>query len=45
MLLGDSQAWSLSTSGCLRRSFFVRFLYIFKALSRISYKLEDEEVV
>ena len=44
MLLGESQAWNLSASGCLRKSFFVRFLYVFKESSRISWKLEGVEV-
>jgi len=44
MALGDLQASSLSASGCVKRSFFVRFLYAFRALSKISWKLEDVEV-
>jgi hypothetical protein len=42
MLLGELQCWSWAASGCVRRSFFVRFSYAFKALSKISWKLEDE---
>ncbi len=42
MLLGDLQSWSWAASGCVRRSFFVRFLYAFKALSNICWKLEEE---
>ena len=46
MALGESQDWSWAASGCSRRSFFVRCLYLFKALLIISWKLdEDEEVV
>ena len=43
MALGESQDWSWAASGCARRSFFVRFLYLFKALLIISWKLEDED--
>jgi len=42
MALGDSQAWSCAASGWARRSVFVRFSYTFKALLKISWKLEDE---
>ncbi len=45
MALGESQACSLAASGCARRSFFVRLSYAFKALLKISWKLEDEAVV
>jgi hypothetical protein len=45
MAPGESQDWSWVASGCSRRSFFVRFLYVFRALSIISWKLEDEVVV
>ena len=44
MLLAESQALSRSANGCVRRSFFVRFLYAFKAAWRISRKLDDVEV-
>ena len=43
MALGESQVWSRAASGCARRSFFVRFLYMSKALLNISWKLEDED--
>ena len=42
MALGLLQDWSLAASGCAIRSFFVRFLYMSKALLMISWKLEDE---
>jgi hypothetical protein len=41
MVLGELQDWSSVTRGCASRSFLVRFLYAFKALMRISWKLED----
>jgi len=44
MLLAESQASSRSASGCVERSFFVRFLYAFKALSKISWKVDGVEV-
>ena len=43
MLLGELQAWSWAASGCLRRSFFVRLSYSFRALSKIGRKVEDDE--
>jgi hypothetical protein len=43
MALGESQDWSCAASGCSRRSFFVRFLYLFKAVLIISWKSEDED--
>jgi hypothetical protein len=42
MAVGDSQVWSWAASGCARRSFFVRFLYVSKALLIINWKLEVE---
>ena len=42
MAVGESQARSWATSGCARRSLFVRFLYDFKELLKISWKLGDE---
>ena len=42
MALGVLQDSSLTARGCARRSFFVRFLYVSKALLMISWKLEDE---
>jgi hypothetical protein len=45
MLLGESQAWSWVASGCLRRSFFVRLSYAFRALLKIGWKVEDDEAV
>jgi len=41
MAVGESQAWSWAASGCERRSFLVRFSYAFKALLKISWRLED----
>ncbi len=41
MALGVLQDWSSVTRGCASRSFFVRFLYVSKALLIISWKLED----
>jgi hypothetical protein len=43
MAPGESQAWSWTASGCARRSFFVRFWYLFKASLIISWKFEDED--
>ena len=40
MSSGELQDWSWATSGCARRSFLVRFLYLSKALLMISLKLE-----
>jgi hypothetical protein len=45
MALGELQDWSWAASGCANKSLFVRFLYLSKALSMISWKLEDEEAV
>jgi hypothetical protein len=45
MAAGDSQDWSSAASGCARRSFFVRLLYVSKALLIISWKLEDEVAI
>ena len=42
MALGELQSWSRAARGCTRRSFFVRFLYLSKALLMISWELEDE---
>ena len=42
MALGVLQDWSLEARGCASRSFFVRLLYVFKALLIISWKFEDE---
>ena len=41
--MGESQYWSSVASGWASRSFFVRFSYTFKALSKISWKLDDDE--
>ena len=43
MAPGESQDWSWAASGCSRRSCFVRFLYSFKPLLIINWKLEDED--
>jgi hypothetical protein len=40
MLLGELQNCSWAASGCARRFFFVRLSYAFKALSKITWKLE-----
>lgn len=40
----ELQGPSLSATGCMKRSFFVRCLYVFKALSILSRKLDDAEV-
>ena len=42
---GELQDWSWAASGCARRSFLVRLLYLSKALLMISCELEDEETV
>ena len=42
MELGVLQDWSLAARGCASRSFFVRLLYVSKALLMTSWKLEDE---
>jgi len=39
MSLGELQDWNWATSGCARRSLFVRFSYSFRALLKISWKL------
>ena len=44
MAPGELQVSSWEARGCVRRSFFVRFLYLSKASLIISWKLEDEEV-
>jgi hypothetical protein len=44
MALGELQDSSWVASGWASRSFFVRFLYAFRALLRISWKLDDEAV-
>jgi hypothetical protein len=44
MALGELQDWSWVASGWASRSFFVRFLYVFRALLRIIWKLDDEAV-
>ena len=40
--MGELQFWRSVASGWARRSFFVRFSYAFKALLKISWKLNDE---
>jgi hypothetical protein len=40
-----SQAWSWEKSGCVSRSFFVRFWYDFSALLNKSWKLDDGDSV
>jgi hypothetical protein len=42
MLLWESQVRSWAASGWARRSFLVRLWYAFKALLKITWKLEDE---
>ena len=42
MALGELQDWSSAASGWARRSFFVCFSYVFRALLNINWKLEDE---
>jgi hypothetical protein len=42
MALGVSQDWSLAARGCASRTFFVRYLYVSKALLTVSWKLEGE---
>jgi hypothetical protein len=46
MALGELQDWSGVANGWVSRSFFVRFLYAFRASLRISWncKLDDEAV-
>ena len=46
MALGDLHDWSGMASGWVSRSFFVRFLYAFRASLNISWnwKLDDEAV-
>ena len=43
--MGELDFWSSAASGCARRSFFVRFLYVSRALLNISWKLVDEVMV
>ena len=43
MLPGELQVSSWEARGCVRRSFFVRFLYLSKASLIINWKSEDEE--
>ena len=43
MLPGELQVSSWEARGCVRRSFFVRFLYLSKASLIINCKSEDEE--
>jgi len=42
MEVGELQDWSSVVSGWARGSFVVYFSYAFKALSNISWKLEDD---
>ena len=44
MALGELQSWSWAASGCVSKSFLVRFLYLSNALFMISWKLVDEKV-
>ena len=43
--MGESQIWSSAARGWASRSFFVRFSYAFKALLKMSWKLDDEAEV
>ena len=43
MAPGESQDWSWAARGCARRSFFVHFSYLSKALLIISWKLDDDD--
>jgi hypothetical protein len=43
MALGESQLCSWTASGCARRSFLVRFLYVSKALLIMSWTLDDDD--
>ena len=43
MAVGESQFCSRAASGCASRSFFVRVLYVSKALLIMSWKLGEEE--
>ena len=43
--MGELQSWSSAASGWASKSFFVRFSYTFKALLKMSWKLDDEEAV
>jgi hypothetical protein len=43
MALGELQDSSWAASGCASRSFFVRLLYLFRALLMIGWKLDDED--
>ena len=45
MALGEWQDWSCAARGWASRSFLVRFLYLSKALLRISWKLEEDDPV
>ena len=45
MALGESHAWSWAASGWASRSLFVRFLYAFSALLKVSWKLDIEAAV
>jgi hypothetical protein len=45
MLLGELHDRSSVTRECVSRSFFVRFLYVSKALLMINWKLEGEDVI
>ena len=44
MALEEVQFWSWTTSGWARISFLVRFLYDSKALLKINWKWEEDEV-
>ena len=43
MAPGELQVWSRAARGWARRSLFVRFLNVSKALLMVSWKLEEEE--
>ena len=43
--MGELQFWSSAASGWASKSFFVRFSYNFKALLKMSWKLDDEAEV
>ena len=45
MVVGEVQALSWAASGCAKRSFFVVLSYSFKALLKISWKLEDDVTI
>ena len=40
--MGELHFWSSAASGWASRSFFVRFSYAFRALLKISWKLDDD---